>query len=136
MVVGARLKELRVARKQSQGYIEQKTGLLRCYISRVENGHTIPTLETLEKFARALGVPTYQLFYEGDVPKEARARASKESAGDTWAGSGRTAAYFLKLRRHLSKMSAEDRKLLIQLAQLMIGKRARKAQARNGQEGA
>jgi hypothetical protein len=38
----------------SQGQIEEKTGLLRCYISRIENGHTVPTIETLEKLARAM----------------------------------------------------------------------------------
>ena len=47
----------------SQGHIEERTGLLRCYISRVENGHTIPAIETLEKFARALETPMYQLLY-------------------------------------------------------------------------
>ena len=45
------------------GDVENRTGLLRCYISRVENGHTVPAIETLEKFARALEVPIYQLFY-------------------------------------------------------------------------
>jgi transcriptional regulator with XRE-family HTH domain len=46
----------------SQGEIEKPAGLVRCYISRVENGHTVPSLETLEKMARALEVPTYRLF--------------------------------------------------------------------------
>ena len=54
MVIGDRLKTLREAKDLSQGDIEQRTGLLRCYVSRVENGHTVPSLETLEKFARAL----------------------------------------------------------------------------------
>ena len=49
----------------SQGDIERRTGLLRSYISRVENGHTMPSIETLEKFARALQMPTYQFFYDG-----------------------------------------------------------------------
>jgi transcriptional regulator with XRE-family HTH domain len=40
-----------------QGDIEKRTGLLRCYVSRVENGHTVPAIETLEKLARALEVP-------------------------------------------------------------------------------
>ena len=52
----------------SQGDIEKRTGLLRCYISRVENGHTVPAIETLEKMARALEVPMYQLFYDGEEP--------------------------------------------------------------------
>jgi hypothetical protein len=46
----------------SQGDVEKRTGLLRCYISRVENGHTVPSVDTLEKMTRALEVPTYRLF--------------------------------------------------------------------------
>ena len=57
MIIGDRLRELREAKKPSQGDIEKRTGLLRCYISRVENGHTVPAVETLEKLARAFEVP-------------------------------------------------------------------------------
>jgi transcriptional regulator with XRE-family HTH domain len=62
MVIGERLKELREQKKMSQGDVEKHTGLLRCYISRVENGHTIPSVATLEKMARALEIPMYRLF--------------------------------------------------------------------------
>jgi transcriptional regulator with XRE-family HTH domain len=68
MIISDRLRELREAKNLSQGDIEKRTGLLRCYISRVENGHTVPAIETLEKLARALEVPLYQLFYDGDKP--------------------------------------------------------------------
>ena len=68
MIIGDRLRVLREEKKLSQGDIEKKTGLLRCYVSRVENGHTVPAVETLEKFARALEVPMYQLFYDGEEP--------------------------------------------------------------------
>ncbi len=54
MIISERLRELREAKQLSQGDIEKRTGLLRCYLSRVENGHTIPAIETLEKIARAL----------------------------------------------------------------------------------
>jgi transcriptional regulator with XRE-family HTH domain len=66
MIIGDRLREMREEKKLSQGDIEKRTGLLRCYISRVENAHTVPAIETLEKWARALEVPLYQLFYEGE----------------------------------------------------------------------
>ena len=56
MDIGQRLRELREAKDLSQGDIEAKTGLLRCYISRVENGHTVPAIETLEKLARAFDI--------------------------------------------------------------------------------
>ena len=62
VIIGDRLRALREDKKLSQGDIEKRTGLLRCYISRVENGHTVPAIETLEKMARALEVPLYQLF--------------------------------------------------------------------------
>src|SRR5580704_15009973 len=52
MIIGDRIRLLRETKKLSQGDIEKRTGLLRCYISRVENGHTVPAIETLEKLAR------------------------------------------------------------------------------------
>ena len=66
MNIGKRLMELRTTRNLSQGDIERRTGLLRCYVSRVENGHTVPSLETLERWAIALEVEVYQLFFEGE----------------------------------------------------------------------
>jgi transcriptional regulator with XRE-family HTH domain len=57
VIIGDRLREMREAKKLSQGDIEKRTGLLRCYISGVENGDTVPAIETLEKLARALEVP-------------------------------------------------------------------------------
>jgi len=71
MIIGERLRELREAKQLSQGDIEKRTGLLRCYISRVENGHTVPAVETLEKMARALELPLYHLMYDGDKVPEA-----------------------------------------------------------------
>jgi transcriptional regulator with XRE-family HTH domain len=68
MIVGDRLKTLRESKSLSQGDIEKRTGLLRCYISRVENGHTVPSVETLEELARAFEVPLYRLFYDGEEP--------------------------------------------------------------------
>jgi len=59
MVIGDKLKALRAQKNLSQGDIEKRTGLLRCYISRVENGHTVPAVDTLEKLAAALEVPLY-----------------------------------------------------------------------------
>ena len=72
MDIGDRLKAIRESKGMSQGDIEKRTGLLRCYISRVENGHTVPAIETLEKMARAMDVPVYVLFYDGEQPPELR----------------------------------------------------------------
>jgi transcriptional regulator with XRE-family HTH domain len=68
MNIGDRLRALREAKNFTQGEVEKRTGVLRTYVSRVENGHAVPSVETLEKFARALEVPTYQLFYESEEP--------------------------------------------------------------------
>jgi transcriptional regulator with XRE-family HTH domain len=62
MIVGDRLKTLRESKSLSQGDIEKRTGLLRCYISRVENGHTVPSVATLEELVRAFEVPLYHLY--------------------------------------------------------------------------
>jgi len=61
MLIDEALREVRQGKNLSQGDIEQRTGLIRCYISRVENGHTIPSLQTLEKFAMAMDVPLWQI---------------------------------------------------------------------------
>jgi transcriptional regulator with XRE-family HTH domain len=80
MVIGERLRALREERNLSQGHIEKRTGLLRCYVSRVENGHMVPAIETLEKWARALDVPLYQLFYFGEeapsLPQPSKTRSN------------------------------------------------------------
>ena len=120
MIIGDRLRALREEKKLSQGDVEKRTGLLRCYISRVENGHTVPAVETLEKLARAFEVPLYQLFYEGaeppQVPNLLKRKSSDEGA---WGSSGREARFLSKLRRLLGKSSDEDRKLILHMAQKM-----------------
>jgi transcriptional regulator with XRE-family HTH domain len=118
MVICDRLRELRESKDLSQGDIEKRTGLLRCYISRVENGHTVPAVETLEKFARALEVPLYQLFYDGDKPPQLpNLLKRKTSAEIAWGSSGKDAIYLHKLRRYLGKAAEGDRKILLSFAQ-------------------
>ncbi|SRR6266478_5782048 len=120
MIIGDRLRELREAKKLSQGGVEKRTGLLRCYISRVENGHTVPAIETLEKMARALEVPLYQLFYDGeDPPKVPNLLKGNSSREDAWGSSGKDARYLSKLRRLLGKSDEQDRKLLLHVVQKM-----------------
>jgi transcriptional regulator with XRE-family HTH domain len=109
---------LREDKKLSQGDIEKRTGLLRCYISRVENGHTVPAIETLEKLARAFEVPMYLLFYDGDEPpKLTNLPKRKSSDEDAWGSTGKNTRYLNKLRRLLSKTDEEHRKLLLHMAQ-------------------
>jgi transcriptional regulator with XRE-family HTH domain len=120
MIIGDRLRALREEKKLSQGDIEKRTGLLRCYVSRVENGHTVPAIETLEKMARALEVPLYQLFYDGEEPPVLpNLPKRKSSDADTWGTFGKDARYLNKLRRLIGKSDDDDRKLLLHMAQKM-----------------
>jgi transcriptional regulator with XRE-family HTH domain len=122
MVIGERLKALREQKKLSQGDVEQRTGLLRVYISRIENGHTIPSIETLEKMARALEVPMYQLFYDGENPP---APNLPKIGGDGWGSSTRDARTFDKFRRLFNRAGESDRKLLLVMTQTMAANRER-----------
>ncbi len=120
MIIGDRLRALREEKNLSQGDIEKRTGLIRCYVSRVENNHTVPAIETLEKFARALDVPMYQLFYDGEEPpKLPNLSTRKSSDKDAWGSTGKDARYLNKLRRLLSKTDEEGRKLVMFMVQKM-----------------
>jgi transcriptional regulator with XRE-family HTH domain len=120
MDVGTRLKQFRELKGLSQGTIEGRTGLLRCYISRVENGHTVPSVGTLEKLARALDMPLYQLLYEGEKPPKPLKAQAQEI--DDWASRGKGRRIFSKLQNALHKMSVPDRNLLLYMAAKMVGK--------------
>jgi transcriptional regulator with XRE-family HTH domain len=120
LIIGDRLRTLREEKKLSQADIEKRTGLLRCYISRVENGHTVPAIETLEKMARALEVPLYQLFYEGVEPPKVPTLLKQKSPDEgTWGNFGKDARYLSKLRRLLGKVNEQDRKIILFMAQKM-----------------
>ena len=124
MIIGERLRDLREEKKLSQRDIEKRTGLLRCYISRVENGHTIPAIETLEKMSRAMEVPLYQLFYDGDEKPPKLAALPKRKADDTaWGHSGKEARVLNQFRSLLGRMDGQDTKLLLSMAQQMASKR-------------
>jgi transcriptional regulator with XRE-family HTH domain len=121
--IGARIRELRRVKKMSQGDIEERAGLLRCYISRVENGHTVPSLETLERFASALGIPIAMFFqHEGDPPlpsvfalpqAAAKAGQTPDEEGDR---------FFLRLRELMPRLNRRDQKVLLDLAKKMAEK--------------
>jgi transcriptional regulator with XRE-family HTH domain len=118
MIIGDRLRALREEKQLSQGDVEKRTGLLRCYISRVENGHTVPAIETLEKMARALEIPMYQLFYDGEEPPKLPNLPKRKSSDDiAWGSSGKDARFLNKLRRLLGKSDEHDRKLVLLMAQ-------------------
>ncbi|HXT73827.1 MAG TPA: helix-turn-helix transcriptional regulator [Candidatus Angelobacter sp.] len=120
MIIGDRLRLLRETKKLSQGDIEKRTGLLRCYISRVENGHTVPAIETLEKLARAMEIPLYQLFYDGEEPPVLPNLPKRKSSDDiAWGSAGKEARFLGRFRRVLGRVDEADRRLLLYMAQKM-----------------
>ena len=128
MDIGRRLTSLREEKKLSQGDIEKRTGLLRCYISRVENGHTVPAVETLEKMARALELPLYQLMYDGAEPK--LITKTNGHKAPEWGEAGKNVRFLNKLCRFLAAMSEDDRQLLLSFAD-NVAKRQRRATTKN-----
>jgi transcriptional regulator with XRE-family HTH domain len=120
MSIGEKLKQLRESRNLSQGDIEKRTGLKPAYTSRVENGHTVPSLETLEKYAAALDIPLYRLFYEGDEPpkKPIRFRADNGTIQNK---------EMAPLARAVARLDEQDRGLLLAMANKMAGRHMRKA---------
>jgi len=119
MDIGQRLRELRQAKKFSQGDIEKRTGLLRCYTSRVENGYTVPALETLEKYARALEIPLYRLFYYGEEPPKQLKLLKTDNAEPLWGNTAKQSPELRRLRKALSRLDGRSRTLLLGLAQRM-----------------
>lgn len=114
--IGTRLRQLREAQSLSQGDIEERTGLFRCYVSRVECGHTVPQIETLEKWAKALGVPIYRLFLP-DIANPQRDRSARFPYKDRL------------LYRTLRRINARDRQLFLSVATTIAnrgGKHGRK----------
>lgn len=124
MLIGDRLRALREAKKLSQGDIERGSGLLRCYVSRVENGHTVPAIETLQKWARALGIPMYQLFYEGEappeIPREIRLLGKPPSRRGL-RGLGRR--YISEMQEYFAKLDRNDRALILHLTKKIVNTR-------------
>jgi transcriptional regulator with XRE-family HTH domain len=122
MIIADRLKSIRELKGLIQGDIEKRTGLLRCYISRVENGHTVPAVETLEKFARALEVQMYQLFFDPkqqgepiEVKLASTPRTAKLSHED--------AAVMARIGAFLPRMKDREKQLLVTFAQKLVSAR-------------
>jgi transcriptional regulator with XRE-family HTH domain len=121
MILSERLRAIREQKNLSQGEIEKRTGLKRCYISRIENGHTVPSLATLERMARALEVPLYQFFYNGKQPPAPPALSlARKSGDDAWGFEGESARFFHRLQLLLGRIGEPDRELLFHLASQLV----------------
>jgi len=123
MIIGERLRQLREKNGLSQGDIEEKTGLLRCYISRVENGHTVPSLETLERFAGALDIPLHEIFYAGEeLPVAATPNLTPRKSLEEVAEAGQLGqedGFLLKFKEVINRIADCDRKVLLVVARRM-----------------
>ena len=123
MAIGTRLRDLREEKGLSQGDVEKSTGLLRCYISRIENGHTIPSLDTLERFASALDVPLYKMFYTGDgeapTPNLVR-RKSLDELAEQPGEAGEDARFMLQFTNVLAQLGEPDRDVVLTLAKKLV----------------
>jgi transcriptional regulator with XRE-family HTH domain len=125
MLIGDRLRKLREQKKYTQGEVAKRTGLLKPYISRVENGHSIPAIETLEKFARAFEVPMYQMFVDIEAaPDLPNLPERKAGDGKLWGSSGREARLLAEFCRLFKRMQESDRELLLFMAQKMASRKA------------
>lgn len=136
MIVGERIRLLRESKDMSQGDLEKRTGLLRCYTSRVENGHTVPSIETLAKYARALEIPLYRLFYEGTEPPKKSGLLSSDATKPMWGAKENEQYELRKFAKAFSRMDERGRRLLIAMAQGMVrrngaGARTTRLQPRN-----
>jgi transcriptional regulator with XRE-family HTH domain len=101
--IGTAIRAYRLQKGLSQGDIEKKTGLLRCYLSRVENGHTIPSLDTLSKIARALDLPITQFFADDSLGKQANLQKLSDEE----------LRFLTQIRRYSTNLNDSDRKLLL-----------------------
>jgi transcriptional regulator with XRE-family HTH domain len=123
--IGAKLRQLREQKGLSQGDIEKRAGLLRCYISRVENGYKLPSLETLERFAAALDIPLYRLFYDGSEPPPLPRLAPSALLGDLLQTQGRTGPETRFLRKFgslWSRISGSNREILAGMVRFMASR--------------
>ncbi len=129
MIISDRLRQLRESKHMSQGDIAKRTGLIRCYISRLENGHTIPSVGTLEKLAAAFDVPLWKVFYEGD--QSALPVLLSRDFDQSEIESVQDRKFYLKVARLLGRMTENDRQLLFFAAEKMaICRRTRQVKAR------
>ena len=101
--IGTTIRDFRLQKSMSQGDIEKRTGLLRCYLSRVENGHTVPSLETLQKIAGALDLQLSQFFAEDQVSREVSSlNLSQEEI-----------KFLTQVQKYSANLSDSDRRLLL-----------------------
>lgn len=112
MNIGDTIRNFRLQKNMSQGDIEKRTGLLRCYLSRVENGHTIPSLDTLAKIATAMELPLAQFFADHAPENGAAGKTAPQLSEDD-------VRFYSQLKRYTPNLNESDRKLVIAMVKKM-----------------
>ncbi len=112
MNIGETIRNFRLQKGMSQGDIEKRTGLLRCYLSRVENGHTIPSLDTLAKIASAMDVPLGSFFADGAGDSTGPARSVPQLTEEE-------VRFLTQIRRYSPSLNESDRKLVLAMVKKM-----------------
>ncbi len=111
MNIGETIRNFRLQKGMSQGDIEKRTGLLRCYLSRVENGHTIPSLDTLAKIAAALDIPLGNFFADA-AADNGHAKSAPQLTEDE-------VRFLTQIRRYSPSLNESDRKLVLAMVKKM-----------------
>jgi len=114
MNIGETIRNFRLDKGMSQGDIEKRTGLLRCYLSRVENGHTVPSLDTLSKIAHAMDMPLGQFFSDGDYDNGGTHKALPQLSDDE-------VRFLSQIRRYSTRMNESDRKIVLTMVKKLAG---------------
>lgn len=111
--IGDVIRSYRTQRGLSQGDIERRTGLLRCYLSRVENGHTVPSLETLAKIAEAMDIGLADFFPTAETPRD---RETQKMLGEL---SEEEVRFLAEIKRYSSGLTDSDKKLVLGMIRKM-----------------
>jgi len=117
MNIGETIRNFRLQKGMSQGDIEKRTGLLRCYLSRVENGHTIPSLDTLAKIAAAMDVPLGN-FFADSANDNGGSKAVPQLTEDE-------VRFLTQIRRYSPSLNESDRKLVLAMVKKMAASAAK-----------
>jgi transcriptional regulator with XRE-family HTH domain len=112
MNIGETIRNFRLQKGMSQGDIEKRTGLLRCYLSRVENGHTVPSLDTLAKIAGSLETPLGNFFADQPSENGANGKNLPQLSEDE-------VRFLSQIRRYASGLNDSDRKLVLAMVKKM-----------------
>jgi transcriptional regulator with XRE-family HTH domain len=111
--IGDVIKTYRSQRGLSQGDIERRTGLLRCYLSRVENGHTVPSLETLAKIAEAMDISLADFFPGTETPRD---RETQKALGEL---SQDEIRFLAEIKKYSNTLSEGDKRLVLAMIRKM-----------------